>query len=183
MCPSKAVRMFPNQKLYFNRDIKMKIRKRRETFKWGDQVEYKRAGYELQKSIRAAKRAHSQKPEGYYVNHNTHNMWQEIKSTQSTTREPQLPQTTEMPPSQTALTPSSPGLTDWTQKHPQRPEETPRTLPSRWHTHKSLKLWTRRTTTEFSQSSEGLWGITNLSVSQAMTSGQQRSHLLPWSAW
>lgn len=69
-------------------------------------MEYKRAGYELQKSIRAAKRAHSQKPEGYYVNHNTHSMWQVIKSTQSTTREPQLPQTTEMPPSQTALTPS-----------------------------------------------------------------------------
>lgn len=31
MCPSQAVHMFPNQKLYFNRDIKMKIRKRRES--------------------------------------------------------------------------------------------------------------------------------------------------------
>lgn len=49
------MRRFPDQKPWFNGDIKLKIRERREAFKAGDQTEYKRAHYELQKSIRVAK--------------------------------------------------------------------------------------------------------------------------------
>ncbi|KAI2645121.1 hypothetical protein H4Q32_027825 [Labeo rohita] len=78
--PPKTVRRFPNQKPWFNRDIKQKIRERREAFKVGGHMEYKRARYELQKTIKVAKRAYSQKLEGYYLNHNTRSMWQGIQA-------------------------------------------------------------------------------------------------------
>ncbi|RXN13623.1 RNA-directed DNA polymerase from mobile element jockey-like protein [Labeo rohita] len=61
-------------------DIKQKIRERREAFKVGGHMEYKRARYELQKTIKVAKRAYSQKLEGYYLNHNTRSMWQGIQA-------------------------------------------------------------------------------------------------------
>lgn len=72
--------MFPNQKPWFNGDIKHKLRKRWEAFKSGDHEEYKKARYELQRSIKAAKRSHSKKLEGYYLNNNTRSMWQGIQS-------------------------------------------------------------------------------------------------------
>jgi len=78
-------------------DIKQKIRKRRDAFKLGDQAEYKRARYELQNPIRAAKRAYSQKLEGYNLNHNTHIYGRESSMSQ-TIGEPQQPQTPMMPP-------------------------------------------------------------------------------------
>jgi hypothetical protein len=49
--------VFPNQKPWFNGDIKQNIRIGREAFKSGDQEEYKRARHELEKSITDAKRA------------------------------------------------------------------------------------------------------------------------------
>uniref|UniRef100_A0AAX7SZL7 Ketohexokinase n=1 Tax=Astatotilapia calliptera TaxID=8154 RepID=A0AAX7SZL7_ASTCA len=52
---AKTVRRFQGQKPWLNGDIKLEIRERREAFKAGDQMEYKRAHYELQKSIRVAK--------------------------------------------------------------------------------------------------------------------------------
>lgn len=55
--PSREVRVFPNEKPWFNTDICRKIKKRSEAFKSGDGEEYQRARYELRKSIKAAKRA------------------------------------------------------------------------------------------------------------------------------
>ncbi|XP_073720820.1 uncharacterized protein [Misgurnus anguillicaudatus] len=78
--PPRTVRVFPNQKPWFNGNIKQKIRKRQEAFKSGDQREYKKARYELQKSIRAAKRAYSQKLESFYLSNNTRSMWQGIQA-------------------------------------------------------------------------------------------------------
>ncbi|CAM4331524.1 unnamed protein product [Leuciscus chuanchicus] len=78
--PPRTVRVFPNQKPWFNGNIKQKIRKRQEAFKSGDQSEYKKARYELQKSIRAAKRAYSQKLERFYLSNNTRSMWQGIQA-------------------------------------------------------------------------------------------------------
>ena len=72
--------MFPNQKPWFNADIRMKIRSQCAAFKSGDTVEYKQAWYELQKSIRAAKRTYSQKLERCYRDINTRSMWQGIQS-------------------------------------------------------------------------------------------------------
>lgn len=57
----------------------MKIRKR-AALNSGDIMEYKQVIYEQQNSIRAAKRAYSQKPEGCYLDNNTHSMWQGIPS-------------------------------------------------------------------------------------------------------
>jgi len=65
--PSKTVRVFPNQKPWFNTDIRTKIKKRQEAFNASDSEEYKRAPYEVQRSIRAAKKAHSQKLESFYL--------------------------------------------------------------------------------------------------------------------
>ncbi|KAK0146755.1 hypothetical protein N1851_013962 [Merluccius polli] len=75
-----SVCVFPNQKPWFNGDIKQNIRKRREALKSGDQGEYKTARYELERSITAAKRAHSQKLESLYLNNNTGSMWQGIQA-------------------------------------------------------------------------------------------------------
>lgn len=81
MCTSQnCVCVFPNQKPWFNGNIKQKITKRQEAFKSGDQREYKKARYELQKSIRAAKRAYSQKLERFYLSDNTCSMWQGIQA-------------------------------------------------------------------------------------------------------
>ena len=74
------MRVFPNQKPWFNGDIKQNIRIRREAFKSGDQEEYKRARYELERSITAAKRAHSKKLESLYLNNNTCSMWKGIQA-------------------------------------------------------------------------------------------------------
>ena len=70
--PSKTVRVFLNQKPWFYTDIRTKIRKRQEAFNASDSEEYKRARYEVQRSIRAAKKAHSQKLESFYLQNNTH---------------------------------------------------------------------------------------------------------------
>ena len=74
------MRVFPNQKPWFNGDIKQNIRIRREAFKSGGQEEYKRARYDLERSITAAKRAHSKKLESLYLNNNTRSMWKGIQA-------------------------------------------------------------------------------------------------------
>jgi hypothetical protein len=78
--PPRSVRVFPNQKPWFNGDIKQNIRIRREAFKSGGQEEYKRARYDLERSITAAKRAHSKKLESLYLNNNTRSMWKGIQA-------------------------------------------------------------------------------------------------------
>ncbi len=78
--PTRTVRIYPNQKPWFNADIRRKIRKRCDAFRLEDREEYKKARYELQRSIKAAKRAHSQKLESLYLNNNTHSMWQGIQA-------------------------------------------------------------------------------------------------------
>lgn len=58
----------------------MKIRNRGAAFKSGDTMEYKHARYELQKSIRAAKRTYSRKLESCYRDNNTRSVWQGMQS-------------------------------------------------------------------------------------------------------
>ena len=78
--PTRTTRVFPNQKPWFNADVRLKIRNRCAAFKSGDTTEYKRARYELQRSIKAAKRLYSKKLESCYLDNNTHSMWQGIQA-------------------------------------------------------------------------------------------------------
>jgi len=78
--PSRTIRVLPNQKPWFNADVRIKIRNRSTAFKSGDNMEYKQARYELQKSIRAAKRAYTQRLENCYRENNTRRMWQGIQT-------------------------------------------------------------------------------------------------------
>ncbi len=78
--PSRTIHVFPNQKPWFNADVRSKIRTRCAAFKSGDITEYKHARYELQKSIKAAKRAYTQRLESYYRENNTRGMWQGIRT-------------------------------------------------------------------------------------------------------
>ncbi len=50
--PSQTIRVFPNQKPWFNADVRSKIRTRCAAFKSGDITEYKHARYELQNPSR-----------------------------------------------------------------------------------------------------------------------------------
>ncbi len=79
--PYRIIRVIPNQKPWFNVDVHIKIRNRCTAFKSGDFMEYKHAQYDLQKSIRAAKRAYTQRLESCYMENNTRRMWQGIQST------------------------------------------------------------------------------------------------------
>lgn len=76
--PSRTIRVLPNQKPWFNADVRIKIKKRSIAFKSGDVMEYKHARYEVQKSIRAAKRAYTQRLENCYRENNSRSMWQGI---------------------------------------------------------------------------------------------------------
>lgn len=78
--PSRTIRVLPNQKPWFNADVRIKIKNRSIAFKTGDIMEYKYARYELQKSIRAAKRAYAQRLENCYRENNSRRMWQGIQS-------------------------------------------------------------------------------------------------------
>ena len=78
--PFRTFRVFPNQKPWFNADVRLKIRNRCAALKSGDTTEYRRTRYELRKSIKAAKRLYSRKLENCYLDNNTHSMWQGIQA-------------------------------------------------------------------------------------------------------
>lgn len=78
--PSWTNCVFPNQKPWFNADVRSKVRKRSAPFESGDILEYKPARYELQKTIRDAKRKSTQRLESCYRENNTGGMWQGIRS-------------------------------------------------------------------------------------------------------
>ncbi|XDV41036.1 hypothetical protein PO909_009977 [Leuciscus waleckii] len=78
--PSRTVRIFPNQKRWFNGDIRLKIKQRQVAFKAGNGEEYKKARYDLRKRVKVAKKAYSQKLESHYMQNDTRSMWQGIQS-------------------------------------------------------------------------------------------------------
>lgn len=128
---TRTVPIYPNQKPWFNSDIRGKIRKRWEAFRLGDRGEYKESQYELQKTIKAAKRAHSQKHESLYLNNNMHvaggsrqlKLQEKHNQRGHVGHKPSRPSQFEM--------------TSRTLTSPQNLPMTPRTQLFNWHKHRS----------------------------------------------
>lgn len=58
--PTRSLRLFPNQKPWFNAEVHNKIRNQCTAFKSGNIMDKRHARYKLQKSIRAAKRTYTE---------------------------------------------------------------------------------------------------------------------------
>ncbi len=54
--PTKTIRIYPNQKLWINSDVRSALSARTSAFKSGNTDDRKQASYDLRRSIKAAKR-------------------------------------------------------------------------------------------------------------------------------
>ncbi|KAK0134273.1 hypothetical protein N1851_030153 [Merluccius polli] len=78
--PPRIYRRFPNQKPWFNQDIQAKIREQSMAFQSGNEQQYRLARYALLKSIRTAKKSHTEKLENCYTGNDSRRMWQGIQA-------------------------------------------------------------------------------------------------------
>ncbi|XP_054631629.1 uncharacterized protein LOC129181035 [Dunckerocampus dactyliophorus] len=72
---TKYYRKYPNQKQWMNCDVRAKLRARSTAFVMGTADDYKKARYDLRRSIREAKSQYRQKLEGYYSTSDPRRMW------------------------------------------------------------------------------------------------------------
>lgn len=66
--PTKTVWIYPNQKPWINREVRYVLRARAAAFASGNTDDYKKARYDLRRSIKEAKRQNKQKLEGHFAN-------------------------------------------------------------------------------------------------------------------
>ncbi|XP_026109155.1 deleted in malignant brain tumors 1 protein-like [Carassius auratus] len=73
----KKIKMFPNQKPWMNREVRLLLRARDAAFKSGDQEAYSSARANLRKGICQAKLTHKQRIEEHFNSSDPRHMWQE----------------------------------------------------------------------------------------------------------
>ncbi len=78
--PTKTIRIYPNQKLWINSDVRAALSARTSAFKSGNFDDRKQASYDLRKSIKAAKRQYKNKVEEQFNTNNARSMWQGINN-------------------------------------------------------------------------------------------------------
>ena len=74
--PTKCCKIYPNQKPWINREVRSMLHAHSTAFASGDADGYKKARYDLRRSIREAKRQYRLKLEGYYNTSDSKCMWQ-----------------------------------------------------------------------------------------------------------
>ncbi|KAK3514745.1 hypothetical protein QTP70_029693 [Hemibagrus guttatus] len=74
--PTKHCKIYPNDKPWINCEVRAMLCARSTAFVSGDIGEYKKARYNLCKSIRKVKRDYSLRLEGYYTTADSRRMWQ-----------------------------------------------------------------------------------------------------------
>ncbi len=77
---TKTIRIYPNQKLWINSDVRAALSVRTSAFKSGNFDDRKQASYDLRKSIKAAKRQYKNKVEEQFNTNNARSMWQGINN-------------------------------------------------------------------------------------------------------
>ncbi len=78
--PTETIRIYPNQKLWINSDVRSALSARTSAFKSGNTDDRKQASYDLRRSIKAAKRTYKIKVEEHFNNNNPRSMWQDINN-------------------------------------------------------------------------------------------------------
>ncbi len=78
--PTKTIRIYPNQKLWINSDVRSALSARTSAFKSGNTDDWKQASYDLRRSIKAAKRQYKNKVEEQFNNNNPRSTWQVINN-------------------------------------------------------------------------------------------------------
>ncbi|KAI4891474.1 hypothetical protein NFI96_005401 [Prochilodus magdalenae] len=73
--PKINVRTFPNQKPWINTEVQAKQRARTTAYNTGDLASYKKARYDLQRTIRLAKRNYRDRVESNYRGSNLRHIW------------------------------------------------------------------------------------------------------------
>ena len=80
MCiPSKNVRIYGNDKAWFNETVKKKLNEKNEAFKSGDKDKYRMAKAEVRREIHRAKGTYKQKLEKQFSSSNMHQVWQGLQ--------------------------------------------------------------------------------------------------------
>ena len=74
--PQKSVKVFGNDKPWFTKNLKIKLKQKEEAFKSGDRALYKKAKYGVEKAIRGAKTDYRRKLEGQFLSNDTRSVWQ-----------------------------------------------------------------------------------------------------------
>ncbi|KAI4881784.1 hypothetical protein NFI96_011481, partial [Prochilodus magdalenae] len=77
--PTKRCRTYRNQKPWINCDVRSMLCARSTAFLSGNAEDYKRARYDLRRSIRQAKRQYRVKLEGCYTSPDSRRMWQGLR--------------------------------------------------------------------------------------------------------
>ncbi|KAI4899059.1 hypothetical protein NFI96_009056 [Prochilodus magdalenae] len=77
--PTKRCRTYPKQKLWINCNVRSMLHARSTAFLSGNAEDYKRARYDLRRSIRQAKRQYRVKLEGCYTSADSRRMWQGLR--------------------------------------------------------------------------------------------------------
>ncbi|XP_029696932.1 uncharacterized protein [Takifugu rubripes] len=75
----KQITMYPNQKPWMNRDVRLLLKARNITFRSGDAQTYSTARANLKRGIKKAKHDYKLKVEGHFSNSNPRSMWQGIQ--------------------------------------------------------------------------------------------------------
>ncbi|TWW53917.1 hypothetical protein D4764_0197160 [Takifugu flavidus] len=75
----KQITMYPNQKPWMNRDVRLLLKARNIAFRSGDAQTYSTARANLKRGIKKAKHDYKLKVEGHFSNSNPRSMWQGIQ--------------------------------------------------------------------------------------------------------
>ncbi|XP_027858773.1 uncharacterized protein LOC114135555 [Xiphophorus couchianus] len=75
----KRITMYPNQKPWMNRDVRLLLKARNIAFRLGDAQTYSTARAELKKGIKKAKHHYKRKVEDHFSNTNPRRMWQGLQ--------------------------------------------------------------------------------------------------------
>lgn len=76
----KTIKVFPNQKPWFNSKVRRLLQERDAAFRSGDQQAYTGARGNLHRGIMEAKREHKQRIEDHFNSNNSRSMWNGIKA-------------------------------------------------------------------------------------------------------
>lgn len=75
---TKTIRVFPNQKLWLNSNVRSPLRSRDAAFRSGNMLAYTEAQRDLKKGVRE-ERTNTERTEGQFENNNTQRMWRGLK--------------------------------------------------------------------------------------------------------
>lgn len=75
----KCIRVYPNQKPWMMREIKILLKERNEAFRSGNEAQYSVARANLMRGIREAKAAFRRRMEDHLSSNNTRQAWQGVQ--------------------------------------------------------------------------------------------------------